>query len=477
MGIKINHTEGLGTRFFKSNAVEWQTISDLLNDGNYERAAALLQQYHVAFEQENDPVLASILAAVHQLCLSCKQHRSEIDLHQQAYVGAVERERELRQQLTEILGSAGDYLASRQSVRSNISLPVDVSLKKSEKSGISLENDRTIWQWVQTLFGRGRSAVALELKTQAGLDGVANAESEKIDIFSIESDTAVPHNSTIPEPGATVSIQSPNRHQSKRKDGPSLAMYLLGAFRVYDNGSLLDKWTGNKGKSILKYMVAHRERPIHREVLMDLFWQDDSPEVARRNLYQAIYMMRQTLQSGHCPDFQHILCENSAYFLNPDLSLWVDSEAFESHYQSGLRFEKEGKKSRAIQEYEAADTLYDGDFLTEDLYEEWPLINRENMKHAHLDILDRLSQYYCVQKQYTLCVSNCRKILAEDNCREDAHRRLMLTYLHQGQRHLALRQYHRCVEALRQELDVSPMPATVELYQRILNDDTQITSA
>jgi DNA-binding SARP family transcriptional activator len=43
----------------------------------------------------------------------------------------------------------------------------------------------------------------------------------------------------------------------------------------------------------------------------------------------------------------------------------------------------------------------------------------------------------------------------------------MRCYLRQGQRHLALRQYHLCVEALEQELDVPPMPATVELYRQI----------
>ncbi len=61
----------------------------------------------------------------------------------------------------------------------------------------------------------------------------------------------------------------------------------------------------------------------------------------------------------------------------------------------------------------------------------------------------------------------CRKILAEDNCREDVHRRVMLSYLNLDQPHLALRQYHICVEALKDELDVPPMPATDELYKQI----------
>ena len=43
----------------------------------------------------------------------------------------------------------------------------------------------------------------------------------------------------------------------------------------------------------------------------------------------------------------------------------------------------------------------------------------------------------------------------------------MRCYSRQGQRNLALRQYHLCVEALARVLDVSPMGETVALYHQI----------
>jgi DNA-binding SARP family transcriptional activator len=66
----------------------------------------------------------------------------------------------------------------------------------------------------------------------------------------------------------------------------------------------------------------------------------------------------------------------------------------------------------------------------------------------------------------------CQKILAKDDCREDAHRRLMRCYGWQGQRHLALRQYHLCMEALARVLDVSPMGETVALYHQVRRGET-----
>jgi DNA-binding SARP family transcriptional activator len=43
----------------------------------------------------------------------------------------------------------------------------------------------------------------------------------------------------------------------------------------------------------------------------------------------------------------------------------------------------------------------------------------------------------------------------------------MHSYSHQGQYHLALRQYQLCVEALHAELDVKPATETIKLFEHI----------
>ena len=85
----------------------------------------------------------------------------------------------------------------------------------------------------------------------------------------------------------------------------------------------------------------------------------------------------------------------------------------------------------------------------------------------YLDIVDRLSEYYVQQGEYTAAIALCQKVLAQDNCYEEAHRRLMQCYLAQGQRHLAVRQYQACVEALKEELDLTASEEIVALYRRI----------
>jgi DNA-binding SARP family transcriptional activator len=199
---------------------------------------------------------------------------------------------------------------------------------------------------------------------------------------------------------------------------------------------------------------------------MEEFWPGMDAKSARRNLYQAVYNLRQALQS-HQEDASYVLTEDNHYCLSPELEIWVDSEAFNSHYQNALSLLGAGHQKQAIQELEAAENLYQGEFLAEDRYEDWPLVNRENLKNAYLDTLGQLSQHYYTSGQFAMSIYYCHKILGEDQCREDVHRRVMLCYLNLDQPHLALRQYHTCVEALKEELDVPPMPATEELLKNI----------
>jgi DNA-binding SARP family transcriptional activator len=218
-------------------------------------------------------------------------------------------------------------------------------------------------------------------------------------------------------------------------------------------------------------MVANRDRSIAKDILMDLLWRDSPPGAARNNLNVALYGLRQALRATR-PDFAHILFEDGHYSLNPEMDVWVDAEEFARRAQAGRAFEREGQLVEAVREYEIAEGLYQGDLLEEDLYEDWPIARREGLKDTYLGILDRLGRIYLEQQRYANCIHVCHKTLACDSCREDAHRRLMRCYSRQGQRNLALRQYHLCAETLEQVLDVSPMPETARLYQRLCRGES-----
>ena len=237
---------------------------------------------------------------------------------------------------------------------------------------------------------------------------------------------------------------------------------------MYQDDRLITDWNGLRGKSIFKYLLAHRDSPIPKDILMDLFWPDAQPEAARRNLHQAIYSLRRTLRRASA-DVTHIHFEKDCYLLNPGLSIWVDSVEFEGHVQAGKRLEAADRITEAIAQYGIAESLYQGDYLEEDLYEDWPAVEREHLRRMYCDLADRLSEHYYDRGEYNAAIALGHKTLARDNCHEPAHRRLMRCYLAQGQRHLAVRQYQTCIELLKEELELGPSEETEILYQRIIH--------
>ena len=198
---------------------------------------------------------------------------------------------------------------------------------------------------------------------------------------------------------------------------------------------------------------------------MDAFWPEASPAAARNSLNVAVHGLRRAFRAHASGPV--VALADGAYRLAPGVRLWLDVDEFEQHVAGGRRLEATGDLAGAVAEYERALGLYQGDFLADDPYEEWPGATREHLLLAYLDVLDRLSGLYFGQHQYGACVALCRLLVARDPCREDGHRRLMRCFTRQGQPHLALRQHQACADALARDLGVDPDPATAELAQRI----------
>ena len=72
------------------------------------------------------------------------------------------------------------------------------------------------------------------------------------------------------------------------------------------------------------------------------------------------------------------------------MDIWLDYRAFEKCIRVGEQLEKAGHVEKAVEQYETAEQLYQGDFLEEDLYEDWPVIQRQNLLNNYLSVVDKL---------------------------------------------------------------------------------------
>jgi DNA-binding SARP family transcriptional activator len=250
----------------------------------------------------------------------------------------------------------------------------------------------------------------------------------------------------------------------------SLSVHLFGTFQAFLNGTPIDGWR-RKSESVFKYLVVHRTVPTHRDQLFELFWSDLDPQSARNCLNVTMHALRRCLQPNGTSDQKDTLIylANDHYHFHPDLNVWTDMDMFTSYLALSQAALERGDRADALTHYEAAATMYRGNFLEHDCYEEWTIGYRERLQSAHIALLAQLSQLYFESGNYTTALERSLKALEYDGCNEEAHCHIMRCYYALGQRGLALRQYQICVDTLHRELNARPMHETNQLYEQIKN--------
>ena len=248
-----------------------------------------------------------------------------------------------------------------------------------------------------------------------------------------------------------------------------LLVFFLGQFRTIVNDQVLDVWPSRKGKSLFAYLCYHAKKPIFKDALMDVFWPKSMADSARNSLNVLIHGIRKRLQQLDATK-EYILFRNECYCINPDIEVWSDVDELKSLWRKAQAIEKSQSLEAAVKYHEQIASIYLGDFMPDDLYEDWSNLERENLKEIFLVALEKISENRFRIGNLAEAISLCKAILERDNCREEIYRRLMCCYQRLGRRDKALMVYRKCVQCLKTELDVGPTSSTTELYNRIKTD-------
>jgi DNA-binding SARP family transcriptional activator len=255
--------------------------------------------------------------------------------------------------------------------------------------------------------------------------------------------------------------------------GSALQARYFGHFEMFCDGEVVSLGRNGKALAILKYLLAHRARPVSQDHLMGWLWPESNLKKARWSLNSAIHVLRKLL--SNCPASvleNYILLEEGYYRLCPTVRVETDIDEFDVSYEQGRRLEKAHRTEEAAAEYEKAVELYRGDYLVEDLYEDWTMVERERLANAYVDMLGRLAVHYMEAGQYQEAIRACYRLLEKDRCYEDSYRVLMRCYVSLGLRGRALRQYRLCEKILLQEYGTTPSSETQSLYRDLLRDES-----
>jgi DNA-binding SARP family transcriptional activator/predicted ATPase len=236
-----------------------------------------------------------------------------------------------------------------------------------------------------------------------------------------------------------------------------LTLNFLGSFQVTLADRPISAFRSAKVQALLIYL-ALTEQPHARDALAALLWPDEPDVVAKKNLRQSLYQLRQVLEEDAFPEIPFLLASRSTVQFNPASDYALDVSAFRACLEND--------------QLEEAAALYQGDLLpgfTCDslLFEEWLREERERLHRLALAAQLELTNQYLARADYLAAQELAQRQLALEPWREEAHRQLMQALALLGERSAALAQYETCRAVLAEELGLEPAEETKALVARI----------
>lgn len=296
-------------------------------------------------------------------------------------------------------------------------------------------------------------------------------------------------------PDAATAVHRPTRlpdrrvngqRRAQRRDGDvdplatessvDLGARLLGPFALQVRGVPVTDWPSCRAKSLLRFLLLHRATAVARQTVLDSFWPEADAPAARNSLNVALHRLRRLL-TAHGLTIDPVICADGHVRLNPQLTVWLDTERFDAGVDAAQALVRLGDGANtgadamaaasAAGELARALELVRGDLVAHDRSEAWVEPFRRRFSDRHLLALHALAAYRLQQGDALACTELGHRMLLIDPCNEDAHRLLMSCYDRLSQPARVERQYRACVQALRDALGVAPHPRTTTLYRSL----------
>ncbi len=254
--------------------------------------------------------------------------------------------------------------------------------------------------------------------------------------------------------------------------GRPLRVQTLGRFAVWRGDEKIPEsdWGREKARRLFQYLLTYRRQHITKERIAGELWPELDAGRADRDFKVALNALQSSLEPDHPARSRstYITRLGASYGLNPEASIVLDVTEFEAGIVAGAAAEKTAT-AQAIANYRGALSLYHGEYLPDAIYEDWSSGERERLAALYLTSAGRLARLLLEQDQLIEAIDWSQRVLAADNCWEEAYRLLMEAHMANGNRPLAIRIYRQCQEALANELGLAPMAETTRLFKQISN--------
>ncbi len=249
-----------------------------------------------------------------------------------------------------------------------------------------------------------------------------------------------------------------------------LALQLFGPPKLEMDGTPVHI-PRRKATALLAYLAVTGQTHS-REALATLLWPENDQSSARAELRRTLSVLNRAMGKGWlCADREKAGL-NKGDEQPTDHTFWLDTANFEGILKicKSHNHPPTVTYPKCLPTLEEAVALYTDDFMAGFSlkgcreYDEWQFFQREKLKTALANALQRLSSYYESSSDFETAIQYTRRWLALDPLQEAGHRQLMTLFSQAGQRSAALHQYETYREVLHAELGIEPSDETRKLH-------------
>lgn len=251
-----------------------------------------------------------------------------------------------------------------------------------------------------------------------------------------------------------------NKH--KKSSMNSTIINLFGGLHVVspDGQTQILKWRTSKAKELFAYLLNHRDEIIYRDTILELFWPESDRDKASKQLYTAIYTIRQTLKNYGLEGVQI-----SSPLLNSGYKLLLEQTVVDvEQWLSSLKALPSLEKS-TVDQHEQVFQMYTGDYLGDCDYL-WAESEKERLRRLWLHHAHRLSEFYITNENYSAAIKVQETVQALFAGEEENYFILMKLYDLLNNVAAVEEQYLLLKKALQEHLAVEPSEEIENWYKR-----------
>jgi DNA-binding SARP family transcriptional activator len=237
-------------------------------------------------------------------------------------------------------------------------------------------------------------------------------------------------------------------------------VHSLGAFNVWrgENRIRSAEWQREKARKLFQLLLIQKQEYLNRDQIIDRLWPDLPQDAAIRDFKVALNALNKTLEpnrpKGANPFF--IVRDDYLYHINPQAKIWWDVVLFEDLAEKN-----------DFESLEEAFSMHRGEFLTDNLYDEWANEKLEQLKKTIIFVIEKLSTLLLEDGDFDQTIRVNEDLLKIDPTWEPAYRNLMLAYAGKENQAQLKMVYQRMIKVLSEELGVTHSETTEKLYKSL----------